>query len=121
MVVIVDADKLAKLQMTSKRSSFGSNAFHGAPVTKEAESIVVDKLISGLVENGSGMCLSNGNADSIRETLTKRASGDLNTRGIMLSVWSDFVRRNTFSKNLQLRGDQESCCQSYGSSSSHQW
>jgi len=41
--------------------------------------MVVDQLVSGLVEDGRGVLLSNGETDGIGETLTKRASGNLNT------------------------------------------
>ena len=41
--------------------------------------MVVDQLVSGLVEDGCGVLLSNGETDGIGETLTKRASSNLNT------------------------------------------
>jgi len=43
---------------------------------------MVNNVISGLIEDGSGVGLSNGKADSVRETLPERTSGNLNARGI---------------------------------------
>lgn len=41
--------------------------------------MVINKFEPRLVEFGSGVSLRNGKADSIGESLTKRASGDLDT------------------------------------------
>ena len=45
--------------------------------------MVVDQLVSGLVEDGCGVLLSNGETDGVGETLAERASGNLDTRGVV--------------------------------------
>jgi len=41
--------------------------------------VVVDNLEAGLVEGTSGLSLSNGETNSVGETLSKRTSCDFNT------------------------------------------
>lgn len=83
VVVIVDHDEVAELQMTSHRSSLRGNTLHSAAITEEGVCVVVEQLVAGLVENSGGVPLSNGKTDSVGETLTKRSSGDLNTGGVV--------------------------------------
>jgi hypothetical protein len=45
--------------------------------------VVVDQLVAGLVEDGCGVLLGDGETDGVGETLTERASGDFNTGGIV--------------------------------------
>ena len=42
VVVIVDADQVAELQMASSASSFTGNTLHGTAIAKEAIGVVVD-------------------------------------------------------------------------------
>ena len=83
MVVVVDGNQVAELQVTSSRSSFAGNTLHGASIAEEHKGVVVDELIAGLVEHSGSVLLRNGKTDGVGETLTKRSSGDLNTGGIM--------------------------------------
>ena len=83
VVVIVDSNQIAELQVTSSRSSFTGNTLHSASITEEHECVVVDKLEARFVEDSRSVRLSNGKTDSIGETLTERASSDLNSGGIM--------------------------------------
>ena len=82
MVVILDSNKIPQLQMTSSRSCLGSNTLHSTSITKVQIRVIVNEVISGLIEDGSGVGLSNSKTDSVRETLTERTSGNLNARGI---------------------------------------
>lgn len=93
MVVIVDHDEVAELQVASHRSSLGGDTLHSAAITEEGVCVVVDQLVAGLVEDGGGVPLSNGKTDGIGETLTERASGDLDTGGVvgLRVTWSDGV------------------------------
>ena len=77
MVVIVDTDEIAKLQVTSSGSGLAGNALHSATITEEEECVVVDQLEAGLVVYGSGVCLGNSKTNSVGETLTKRTGGHL--------------------------------------------
>lgn len=83
VVVIVDGNEVAELQMASHRSSLAGNTLHSTSITEEHESVVVDQVKSWLVEDGSSVCLSHGKTNSIGETLAKRTSSDLNTRSVM--------------------------------------
>lgn len=83
MVVIVDGNEVSELQVTGSGGGLAGNALHSATITEEHVNVVVDQLIAGLVEDGGGVLLSNGETDGICETLTKRASGDLDTGGVV--------------------------------------
>ena len=83
VIIVVDANQVAELQMASSASSFTGNTFHGTAIAKEAIGVVVDYLEAGLVEDGSSVSLTNGKSNGIRETLTQGASGNFNTRGVM--------------------------------------
>jgi hypothetical protein len=82
VVVIVDGNEVSELQVTGSGGSLASNTLHGAAITEEHVDVVVDQLVAGLVEDGSSVLLSNGETDGIGETLTKRASSDLDTGGL---------------------------------------
>jgi hypothetical protein len=69
--------------MTSSAGSFACNALHSATITKEAVCVIAKEIIAWLVEDGSSMRLSNCKTDRIGESLTKRASCDFNTVGIV--------------------------------------
>lgn len=86
VVVVVDADQVAELQVTSHRSSLGGDTLHGASITEEAVCVVIDQVKAGLVEGGSGVSLGNGKTDGVGETLAKRSSGNLDTWGVV-ALW----------------------------------
>jgi hypothetical protein len=50
MVIIIYADEVAQLQVAGRAGSFASDTLHGTPVSKEAESVIVDKVKTGLIE-----------------------------------------------------------------------
>jgi hypothetical protein len=83
VVVIVDSNQIAELQVTSSRSSFTGNTLHSTAITEEHECVVVDKLEARFVKDSRSVRLSNGKTNGIGETLTERASGDLNSGGVM--------------------------------------
>lgn len=83
MVVIVDGNQVAKLQVTGHGGSLAGNTLHSAAITEEAEGVVVEQLVAGLVEDTSGVLLGNGQTNSVGETLTQRASGNLDTGGVV--------------------------------------
>ena len=93
LVVIVQADEVAQLEMAGHRSSLAGNALHSTAITENAVGVVVDQVIAGLVENGSGMRLGNGEADSVAETLAQGTGSDLNSWGVMgfRVTWCDAV------------------------------
>jgi hypothetical protein len=83
VVVVVNGNQVAELQVTSSRSSLAGNTLHGASITEEHEGVVVDQLKARLVEDSRSVRLSNGKTDGIGEALTERTSGDLDSGGIV--------------------------------------
>lgn len=83
VVVIVDGNQVAQLQVTGEGSSLAGNTLHVASITHEDICVVVNKLESGLVELSSSVLLGNGKTNSVSKTLAERASGDLNAGGIV--------------------------------------
>mmetsp|Transcript_11394 Transcript_11394/g.15530 ORF Transcript_11394/g.15530 Transcript_11394/m.15530 type:complete len:399 (-) Transcript_11394:82-1278(-) len=78
-VVIVQGDELSKSPMSSERGSLSGDTLHVAAVSKNAISVVVHDGRVGLIEPSGQMLLSNGKADSIGNSLSKRTSGHLNS------------------------------------------
>ena len=70
MIIIVDHDEIAKLQVASSAGSFTGNAFHSTTISKKGECMIVDQLEAWLVELGSCMGLCNGKADGVCKPLT---------------------------------------------------
>ena len=83
MVIVIYADQVSQLLMTSQAGSLTCHAFLCTSVAKEAVRIIVDEVVTGLVEYSSGMSLSNSESDSVSETLTQRTGRDLDARGIV--------------------------------------
>lgn len=83
VVVVVDHDEVAKLQVTSCTGCLAGNALHGTSITEKAICVVVDKLKPGLVEDRSSVCLCDCKTNGVGETLTKWSSGDFDTRSVV--------------------------------------
>ena len=83
VVVIVDHDQVAKLQVTSQRSRLAGNTLLSTSITEEGICVVVDQLVARLVELSSGVCLCNGKTNGVGETLTQGTGGDLNSGGVV--------------------------------------
>lgn len=88
--------------MTSGGSSLRGNTLHSTSITEEHVSVVVEKLVTGLVEAGSVVGLGHGKTDGIGETLTEGTGGDLDAGGVMLESSSAsslplIARRKTYS------------------------
>lgn len=83
MVVIVNGNQVAELQMASHRSSLAGNSLHSASIAEEGICEVVNQIETGLVESSGGVFLCNGETDGIGETLAERTSGDLDTGGVV--------------------------------------
>lgn len=83
VVVVVEGDQVAELEVTGGGGSLRGNTLHGAAITEEAVGVVVDKLVAGLVEGSGGLTLSHGKTNGVGETLAERASGDLNALGVV--------------------------------------
>lgn len=83
MVIIIDHDKVAQLQVTRCTGCFACNTFLSTSITEESKCMVVDQLISRFVKYCGGVSLRDGKSNSVGETLAERTSGDLDTRDLM--------------------------------------
>ena len=83
LVVIPDGNEVAKLEVTGERAGLSGDTLHQAAITEEAVCVVVDKVVAGLVEDGSGVSLGNGKTNGVGDTLAERTSGDLNTGSVV--------------------------------------
>lgn len=83
MVVIVDGNQIAQLEMASSRGGLTGDTLHGTAITKEDIGVIVGELIARLVEHTSGVSLGNGKTDCVGEALSERAGSDFNTGSIV--------------------------------------
>lgn len=83
VVVIVDSDEVAQLQVTGHGGGLTGDTLHSAAITEEGVGVVVEELEAGLVVDTSGVSLSNGQTNSVGETLAQRTSGDLNSGSVV--------------------------------------
>jgi hypothetical protein len=83
VVVVVNGNQVAELQVTGHGGGLRGDTLHGTAITEEGVGVVVEQLIAGLVEDTTGVGLGNGETNSVGETLAKRTSGDLNTGGVV--------------------------------------
>lgn len=83
VVVVVDSNEVAELEVASQGAGLTGNALHQAAIAEEAVGVVVREGEAGLVEDGGGVSLGHGQTDGIADTLTQRAGGDLDTGGIV--------------------------------------
>jgi hypothetical protein len=120
VVVIVDGDQVAELQVSGQRSSFASNTFLSTAITKEHKSVVIDQIVARLVEDGAGVSLCNSQANGVGETLAQGTGSDFDT-------WSVVRLRVTGSDGVDLlvaisiSAHGETKQNVHGSSSGHQW
>lgn len=70
--------------MTSNAGGLASNTLHQASITGKHISEVLDDFEVGLVESSGKMGLSDGESNSVGETLTERASRDFNAVGVVV-------------------------------------
>lgn len=83
VIVIIDHDKIAQLQVSSGTSSFTGNTLHSTAIPEEGKSMIVDYFEPWLVEFRCCVSLCDCQDDSVCKTLTKGASGNLNTGGVL--------------------------------------
>jgi hypothetical protein len=83
VVVIVDHDEVAELQVAGHGCGLGGDTLHSTAVTEEGVCVVVEQLVAGLVEDGGRVPLSNGKTDSVGKALAEGTSGDLDTGGVV--------------------------------------
>lgn len=82
MVVVIDGDQVAELQVTSSGGSLRGNTLHSATIAKEGVGEVIDELETGLVEDRGSVLLGNGHTNRVGEALAEGARGDLDAGSV---------------------------------------
>ena len=103
VVVIVNGNQVAELEMASHGCSLAGNTLHSTTITEEREGVVVDQIKAGLVELSSGVRLGNGKTDSVGETLAERTGGDLNARCVVVCRMAGCFAVDLLSQSQRLR------------------
>ena len=83
MVVIIEADEVAKLLMARQTRRLAGNAFHGTAIAEEAVGVIGEQIEARLVEDRGRVGLGNGEADRVGETLAEGARGHLDALGVV--------------------------------------
>jgi hypothetical protein len=83
VIIVVDGNQVAELQVASHGRSLAGDTLHSTAITEEHICVVVDELKAGLVEYSGSVCLSDGQTDSVGETLAERAGGDFDAGGVV--------------------------------------
>jgi len=78
-VVVEDPDELAELLVPSHRSDLVGDALHEVSVRAEGIRVVVHHVMAGPVEPCGEPALGDGHADRVRDALSERSGGRLDT------------------------------------------
>jgi hypothetical protein len=93
MIVVINADEVAQLQVACHAGCFACDTLHSTPISKEAEGVIIDQLKTRLIEQGSRMRLSDGQTNSIGETLAQGSCRNFDAGSVMGfgMTWGDAV------------------------------
>ena len=80
LVVVVEIDQIAELQMPGKRRGFVADAFHQIAVRADAVDKIIDDRKAFLIELCRKMCLGDAHPDTVRKTLSQRPGRYLDAR-----------------------------------------
>src|ERR1700675_433635 len=81
VVVVVDPAQVGKFQVARDRRGFRGNSFHHVAVAANRPDVVVEQLESRTIETRRQPAFGDGHAHAVRDALTERAGGGLDTRG----------------------------------------
>lgn len=84
MVVVVDRNEVAQLQMACNTCRFAGDTLHSTSIPEEAVCIVGEDVIPRFVKLASSMRLSNSKSYSIGEALAQWPCGNFDTWSIMI-------------------------------------
>src|ERR1700752_5384662 len=76
VLVVVETDELAELEMSRERRRFGTAAFHEIAVADDPPGAVIDRRGAIAVVARGEMRLADGHADRIRDALPERPRRD---------------------------------------------
>src|SRR5690349_21256889 len=79
MVVVIEINEPAQLQMSSQRGSLTGDSFHQITVCNNRINIRLDKLIAGLVEFRGEVSGGNRHAHTLTESLPEGTGGHFDT------------------------------------------
>ena len=79
VVVVVDHDEVAELQVAGNAGSFTGDTFHGAAIAEEAVRVVGQDVESRFVEFGTRVSLSYRQPDGVGKSLAQRTRRHLDT------------------------------------------
>ncbi len=82
VVLVVEVDNLAELEVAGNGGGFEGDAFHDVAVGDDAVGVMVDDLVAGPVEGFSQEPFRHGETDTVGQPLSERAGGDFDTRSI---------------------------------------
>ncbi len=92
VIVIVNANKLAKTQMSGQRSRFMGCALHQVTITANDIGMMVDDFMPFSIVGRRQMGFCDGHSDCRHHTLTKRAGGRFHTwRNSILRMAGSFA------------------------------
>mmetsp|Transcript_9229 Transcript_9229/g.15837 ORF Transcript_9229/g.15837 Transcript_9229/m.15837 type:complete len:525 (-) Transcript_9229:48-1622(-) len=86
IVGIVDDDHVVQALVGSDGGGLSHDTLLHAAITAESHNVVVENSVVVSVELGSSHLLGSTHTNGVCNTLTKRTSGGLNTRGVVLGV-----------------------------------
>src|SRR4029079_6274290 len=84
VIVVPDPAEIIQTEVTGERGSFGSNAFHHAPVTANGVDVVVENLKTWFVVSVGAPFLGDWHAQAGRHTFSERAGGGFHSRHPMI-------------------------------------
>ena len=101
VIVIVQVDQLAQLEMPSQAGGFAGNAFHHVAIAHNGICIVIDDVKVGPVEMAGQPALSHGHAYTIGKPLAQWTGGGFNARRVA-KLWMTGCLRAPLAKAFQL-------------------
>ncbi len=81
VVVVVNPAQVRKSQMSGDRGGFRGNSLHHVAIAANRPDVVVEQLESRTIEICRQPAFGDGHAHAVRDALTERAGGGLDTRG----------------------------------------
>ncbi len=82
VVVVVQADQLAELEMAGQRGRFAGHALHQVAVADDRPGAMVDHRMAVAVVARRQVRLADRHADRVRQALAERAGGDFDARRV---------------------------------------
>ena len=82
VVLVVEVDQLAELEIAGDGGRFEGDAFHDIAVGDDAIGVVIDDFVTRTIEGCGEEPLGDGKADPVGEALTQWSGGDFDARSV---------------------------------------